>query len=80
MPGNVSKLRRYGPLCLTQTLPVPHRVFSHDVTAAILVAKNNEMGAMLVYLTNPVGAELFSYGNTFFCCNECAWLLATSVK
>ena len=51
MPGNVSKLWRYGALRLTQTLPVPHGVFSHDVTAAILVAQNNEMGAMLAYQT-----------------------------
>ena len=36
-------------------------VFSHDVTAAILVSQNNEMTAMLVSQTNPVGVELFSY-------------------
>ena len=37
----------------------PHRVFSHDVTAAILVSQ-----------TNPVGVELFSYANIFFCSNK----------
>ena len=31
------------------------RVFSHDVTAAILVSQNNETAAMLVSQTNPVG-------------------------
>ena len=39
------------------------RVFSHDVTAAILVSKDNETAAMLVSQTDPVGVELFSYAN-----------------
>jgi len=34
--------------------------------AAILVLQNNETGAMLVYQTNPVGVELFSYGTLSF--------------
>ena len=49
-----------------------YRVFSHDVTAAILVSQNNETAAMLVSQTNPLGVELFSYANTFFCSNEFA--------
>ena len=32
-----------------------NRVFSHDVTAAILVFQNNKTEAMLVFKTNPVG-------------------------
>ena len=48
------------------------RVFSHDVTAAILVSQNNETAAMLVSRTNPVGVELFSYANAFFCSNKFA--------
>ena len=48
----------------------PNRVFSHDVTAAILVSQNNETAAMLVSQTNPVGVELFSYANVFFCSNK----------
>jgi len=40
-------------------------VFSHDVTAAILVSQNNETAAMLVNQTNPVGVELFSYVKHF---------------
>jgi len=52
-------------------------VLSHDVTAAILEFQNNEMAAMLVYQTNPVGLQLFSYVNTFFFSNKFAWLLAT---
>ena len=36
-------------------------VFSHDVTVAILVSQNN-----------PVGVELFSYANAFFCFNKFA--------
>ena len=46
-----------------------NRVFSHDVTAAILVSENNETAAMLVYQTSPLGVELFSYANVFFCSN-----------
>ena len=49
-----------------------YRVFSHDVTAAILVSQNNEMAAMLVSQTNPVGVELLSYANAFFCSNKFA--------
>ena len=44
-----------------------YRVFSHDVTSAILVSQNNETAAMLMSQTNPVGDELFSYANDFFC-------------
>ena len=49
-----------------------NRVFSHDVTAAILVSQNNETTAMLVSLTSPAGVELFSYANAFFCSDEFA--------
>ena len=51
--------------------------YVHDVMAAILVFQNNEMTAMSVNKTNPVGVQLFSYGNTFFCSNKFAWLLNT---
>ena len=50
----------------------PYRVFSHDVTAAILVSQNNETVAMLVSQTSPLGVELFSYANAFFCFNKFA--------
>ena len=42
-----------------------YRVFSHDVTVTILVCQNNEMAAMLVSQTSPLGVELFSYANAF---------------
>ena len=51
--------------CLTT-----YTVFSHDVTAAILVSQNNETAAMLVSQTNPLGVVLFSYANDFFCSNK----------
>ena len=51
-------------------------MFSHDVTAAILVSQNNEAAAMLVYQTNPVGVELFSYANDFFCSDKFAQMLS----
>ena len=49
-----------------------YRVFSHDVTAAILVSQNNEKTAMLVSQTSPVGVQLFSNANAFFCSNKFA--------
>ena len=65
-----------------------NRAFSHDVTAAILVFQNNEAAAMLVFQTNeaaamlvfqtkPVGVELFSKVNNFFCSHKFTELLAT---
>ena len=36
------------------------------------MSQNNETAAMLVSQTNPVGVELFSYANDFFCSNEFA--------
>ena len=55
----------------------PYRVFSHDVTLAMLVSQNNEMTATLVSQTSPLGVELFSYVNAFFCYNKFAYMLAT---
>ena len=51
---------------------VLYRVFSHDVTAAILVSQNNETAAMLVSQTSPEGVELFSFVNASFCSNNFA--------
>ena len=54
------------PVMMTQipillTIYALYRVFLHDVTAA-----------MLVFQTNPVGVQLFSYGNAFFWSNKFA--------
>ena len=62
--------RQYTYLSKHYTLVPNNRVFSHDVTAAILVSQNNEAAAMLVSQTSPVGVELFSYANAFFCSNK----------
>jgi len=65
----------YQPQASSTGFPVTlffYRVFSHDVTAAILVSQNNETAAMLVSQTNPVRVELFSYANAFFCSNKFA--------
>ena len=35
---------------------------------------------MLVSQTSPVGVELFSYANAFFCSNKFAYMLAKRVK
>ena len=63
--------------------PEAYRVFSHDVTEAILVSQNNETAVMLVSQTRlspGVGVELFSYANAFICTNKFTWMLATPVK
>ena len=57
-----------------------YRVFSLDVTTATFVSQNNETAAMLQSQTNPLGVELFSYANTFFCSNTFAYMLGTWVK
>ena len=44
-----------------RSLVSANRVFSHDVTAPILVSQNNKTAAMLVSQTNPLGVEHFSY-------------------
>ena len=56
---------------------IAYRVFTHDVTAALLVSQNNATVAMLVSQTNPVRVKLFSYANAFFCFNKFAYMLAT---
>ena len=55
-------------------------VFSHDVMAAIFVPQNNETAAMFVSQTSPVGVELFSDVNAFFCCNKFEWMRTTWMK
>lgn len=41
-------------------------LFACNITVATLVSQNNETVAMLVFPTNPVVVELFSYANAFF--------------
>ena len=36
-----------------------YRAFSHDTTSITLVSQNNEIVAMLVFLTSPARVELF---------------------
>ena len=60
-PIDISRCREFGA-----KQAITYTAFSHDVTAA-----------MLGYQTNPVGVELFSYINAFFCCNKFAQMLAT---
>ena len=43
-----------------------NRVFSRDVTAAMLASLNKGTAAMLVSPTNPLGIEFYSYANVFF--------------
>ena len=54
-----------------------YRVFSHDVTAAMLVSQNKEMAAMLVSQTKPLGIELYFYANTFFSFSKPIWPVVT---
>ena len=41
-----------------------NRLFSREVTAAMLVYLKKEMAAMIVYQTNPPGIELYFYAVT----------------
>ena len=47
-----------------------YRVFSRDVTAAMLVSLNKGTAAMLVSPTNPPGIEFYYHANVFFCFGE----------
>ena len=53
--------------------------YAHDVMADILIFQSNESAAILLYQTNPVGVQLLSYVNTFFCSIKFARLLDTWV-
>ena len=55
-------------------------MFSHDVTAAMLVSQNKEIAAMLVSRTKPLGIELNFYANKFFCFSKPIWLVAREWK
>ena len=58
-----------------------NRAFSNDVTAAVLVfQKHQNTATMLVFQTNPVGDDLFSYVSAFFRSKKSALMLATRVK
>ena len=63
-PASLFSSPRFNVAC--NSFPV-YSAFSHDVTAAILWSQNNETAAMLVSQTIPVGVEVFSYANEFFC-------------
>ena len=57
-----------------------NRVFSHDVTTAILVSQNKEMAATLVSQTKPLGIGLYFYANTFFCFSKPICPVVTLMK
>ena len=67
MVGSWTNYQKKSSAYWLSSMVVCCRVFSHDVTAAMLVFQNNKTAAMLVSQTNPVGIELFSYVNAFFC-------------
>ena len=52
---------------LSYHLAVCYRVFSRDVTGAMLVSLNKGTVALLVSPTNPPGIEFYSYAKVFFC-------------
>ena len=62
------------------TISCYHRVFSHDVTVAMLVSQNKEMAAMLVSQTKPLGIELYFYANTFICFSKLIWPVVDHVN
>ena len=76
-PVNISRERGHGACGLMVEPKQANGAYAHDVMEAILVSKNNETAAMLLYQFNTVGVQLFSYFNTFFCSSKFAWLLDT---
>ena len=56
---------------------IPYRVFSHDITVAMLVSQNKEMAAMLVSQTKTLGIELYFNANTFFRFSKPIWPVVT---
>ena len=54
-----------------------YKVFSRDVTMAMLVFQNKEVAAILVFQTGPLGIELYFYANTFFCFSKPIWPVVT---
>ena len=52
--SGLEELQCINPLRQWNFIEVILRVFSHDVTAAILVFQNNKTAVMLLYQTNPV--------------------------
>ena len=57
-------------MCIDHALKmenVQYRVFSRDVTAAMLVSLNKGTVALWVSPINPPGIELYSCANVFFC-------------
>ena len=65
---NAKRVSKYD--CTINVTKSTYCVFSHDVMATIFVSQNNETGAMFVSQTSPVGVELLSYVNAFFCSNK----------
>ena len=59
-------------MVLAETNKHCYFVSSHDVMTAIFVSQNNKTAAMFMSQTSPVGVELFSYVNSFFCSNKFA--------
>ena len=66
MPKLVVELHSLLASCWRTVMRFRNRTFWH-VTSATSVFQKNETAAMLVFQTNPVGVELFSYVNVFFC-------------
>ena len=69
---SIKKVEKTVKRSIVSKKKIKYRVFSYDVTAAILVFRDNESAAMLVSQTNPLGVELFSYANAFFCSSKFA--------
>ena len=48
-----------------------YHFYGHKISSYIVFSRD-VMAAMLVSQTSPVGVELFSYADTFFCFNKFA--------
>ena len=68
------------PFLVRQNLTKIYGAFSHDVTPAILVFKNEQTAAMLLYQTKPPRMEVHFHANFSFCAMKLTWPLVTWVK
>ena len=69
--GDVQKANQVRFRCIQEIISLCIEC-SHDATADISVFQTNEKAAILVFQTNPVGVELFSFVNAFSCFNKFA--------
>ena len=75
--GYKQRVSRNFPKWPMQPQPLSNRLFSRDVTAAMLVSLNKGAVVMLMSPSNPPGIGLYYNANVFFCFGGKTRLLIT---